>query len=179
LSGLKQTFIVINKSFRAWRTKTRVEKMKNTKVMDLFNLLTSAFSCLFYGLVATVVLMAVLYVLLRCIGDGVVRSIVFWITGVPLFILLFFQFSMLIGAVEAKSTVAALDTWVQQYTSIFGLVSDNASDILTHYIWRRVLWIFGFVVVGCILPIWYDSRCRGSSTSIYNEQDSSGSSLQF
>lgn len=147
--------------------------------MDLFNLLTSAFSCLFYGLVATVVLMALLYVLLKCIGDGVVRSVVFWLTGIPLFLLLLFQFSLLIGAVESKHTVAALDTWMQQYSGIFGVVPDNAAGFLTFYIWRRVLWILGFVVVGCILPIWYDSRSRGSSTTIYNEQNDSGSSLQF
>jgi hypothetical protein len=123
--------------------------------------------------------MALLYVLLKCIGDGVVRSLVFWLTGIPLFILLLFQFTMLVGAVEAKHTVAALDTWMQQYSIIFGIVSDNAAGFLTFYIWRRVLWIFGFVVVGCILPIWYDSRGRGSSTIIYSEQDNSGSSLQF
>ncbi len=82
--------------------------------MLLLSLLTTAFSTVFYGFIATAVMMAFLYLLLRVINVGTVKGLVFYATGVVLAVLLLIQFSLLIGAVEAIDTVNAAGLMISQ-----------------------------------------------------------------
>ena len=56
--------------------------------MNFFLLLTDAFSCFLYGIVVTAVIMVILYFVLKTLSQGIVRTPVFYITGVVLAVLL-------------------------------------------------------------------------------------------
>ncbi len=82
--------------------------------MTFFSLITTAFSCILYGIIATAVVMAILYAVLRSLSRGIVQTPVFYITGVILAILLVVQFSMMIGAMQAKGAVDEAETYLTQ-----------------------------------------------------------------
>ena len=48
--------------------------------MTFFSLITTAFSCILYGIIATAVVMAILYAVLRSLSRGIVQTPVFYIT---------------------------------------------------------------------------------------------------
>ena len=56
--------------------------------MIFFQLFTTAFMSIFYGVVITAAVMAILYFLLRQFNSGIVESVPFYITGAVLFLLL-------------------------------------------------------------------------------------------
>ena len=160
--------------------------------MIFLSLLSTAFSSVFYGMIVTGVVMALLYVLLRSLSKGIVQSIPFYVTGVVLALLLTIQFTLMIGAMQAKDTADAakiyttqlledasgivgaqdsqmvLDAITEQFPIIGAFVgfadfsgttvSDLAEsmyssivDFLNTYIWHRVWWILGIVVVACLI----------------------------
>ena len=82
--------------------------------MTFFSLITTAFSCILYGIIATAVVMAILYAVLRSLSRGIVQTPVFYITGVILAILLVVQFSMMIGAMQAKGAVDEAEAYLTQ-----------------------------------------------------------------
>lgn len=58
------------------------------------------------------------------------------------------------------------------------VVANNINDFFTLYIWRRVLWIAGFVIIGCLIPMLFDKRNvsrnrtnRMGTRSTYNHYD--------
>lgn len=73
--------------------------------MAFFSLITTAFSCVFYGVIVTAVVMAILYIVLKTISKGIVQTPVFLVTGVVLAILLITQFSLMIGAIQTKGYI--------------------------------------------------------------------------
>ena len=92
--------------------------------MLIFDLLATAFSAVFYGIIATAAMMTFLYVILRTLNAGAVRSLMFYATGVILSLLLAIQFSLLVGAVNAKSTVDSAELFIRQMTeNAYGTVS--------------------------------------------------------
>lgn len=183
--------------------------------MAFLNLLSSAISGLFYGVIATAILMALLRLLLQCLGDNIIHSFVYILTGIPLCILLLFQFSTLFGAVHLKHDISEYSEQVEQRANVeldrgtssqildqiiqeFPLLrvfvddvdeSDYPSTVdtvvvckalnrqLTSYVWRRIGWILGLSIVGCLLPIIYDSLGNHTRRDTYT--DETGSTLQF
>lgn len=165
--------------------------------MIIFNLLTEAIEVVFYGVLSAVALMALLYGVLKLMSDGIVRSIPFYLTGVVLFPLLAIQFSLLIGAMQVRSSTDAVEMTVNQmvegmygtlgandsqqlldelmeempllgvyvntadfsgntYEEVGSAVSETIHEYLSWYALRRLLWICGFVVVGCFIAMMYD-----------------------
>jgi len=165
--------------------------------MVFFSLITTAFSSIFYGIIVTAVIMAILYVVLKSLSKSIVQTPVFFITGVVLSILLIVQASLMIGAIQAKDaadsaeiylnqllensygTVGAqdsqrvLDAVTNKYPIIgtfFGVAdfsghdaSDLAEsmhetmiDFLDSYIWHRVWWMLGIIVMACFVVMLFD-----------------------
>lgn len=165
--------------------------------MTFFSLLSTAFSSFFYSIVVTAVIMAILYAVLKAISKSIVESPVFWVTGIAMAILLIGQFSLMIGAIQAKDAADSAEIYASQllenYSGTVGAqdsqkvldaitneypvigsyfdvanfsghdVSDLASsmhttmiDYLNSYIWHRVWWILGIVIVACVLVMLFD-----------------------
>ena len=177
--------------------------------MTFFSLITTAVSSVFYGIIATAVVMAILYAVLKTLSKGIVQAPVFYISGGVLAVLLVIQFSLMIGAVEAKDAVDSAELYMNQFLEnsygtinaqqsqqvldkvtdefpIIGTylgmadfsghdVSDLASsmhatmiDYLNSYIWHRVWWILGMIVVACIIVMLFDkpNATAGRRTSL-------------
>lgn len=97
--------------------------------MIFFQLFTTAFMSIFYGVVITTAVMAILYFLLRQFNRGIVESVPFYITGTVLFLLLTIQFSLMMGAIDAKSYVDSIEIYVQQLVEgASGLVTAQESQ---------------------------------------------------
>lgn len=97
--------------------------------MIFFSLLSTATMAIFYGVVITVAIMALLYFLLKQIQRGIVESIPFYITGAFLFVLLTIQISMMVGAFEAKSYLDGIEISISQMVEGFsGIVSAQESQ---------------------------------------------------
>lgn len=58
--------------------------------------------------------MAILYAILKALSNGIVQTAVFFYTGVILFMLLVVQFSLLMGAIEAKDAADAAEVYLRQ-----------------------------------------------------------------
>lgn len=82
--------------------------------MVIFSLLTTAFSSVFYGIIATALIMAILYIVLKEYNKEIVKSVTFYVTGVVLTILLITQCSMMIGAIQAKVSVDSAEIYLSQ-----------------------------------------------------------------
>ena len=96
--------------------------------MIFFSLITTAISCVFYGILVTVVIMAALYFILRAIGREIVQTPAFYIAGVVLAILLLIQTSLAIGAIKAKETADAAKQYVcEMMESYQGIVNTDES----------------------------------------------------
>lgn len=189
--------------------------------MTFFSLISTAFSSIFYGIIVTAVIMAVLYVVLKTLSRGIVQTPVFYITGVVLAVILTIQFSLMIGAIQAKDAVDSaeiyltqlledgsgivgaqdsqriLDTINEEYPIIgayIGVADFSGHEIselaesmhekmieyLNSYIWHRVWWILGIIVVACLTVILYDKGGHfGNSYSTDNYSSANGGGLQF
>ena len=84
--------------------------------MIFFELASSAFTAVLYGIVLTVIVVGLLYVILRQISRGIVESVSFYITGAVLTLMLVVQFTMMFGAIKAKGYV--------------DMVEDNVSELI-------------------------------------------------
>lgn len=69
---------------------------------------------IFYGIIVTIVVMAILYVILKSVSKSIVHTPVFYITGVILAILLVTQFSLMIGAIQAKEETHSAEIYLHQ-----------------------------------------------------------------
>ncbi len=79
-----------------------------------FSLFSTALSSVFYGFIITFAVMAILYAILKALSNGIVQTAVFFYTGVILFMLLVVQFSLLMGAIEAKDAADAAEVYLRQ-----------------------------------------------------------------
>lgn len=82
--------------------------------MIFFSLLTTAFSSIFYGVIVTAVIMAILYAILKAFSKSIVESPVFFITGIVMAIVLIVQFSLMIGAIQAKDVADSAEIYISQ-----------------------------------------------------------------
>lgn len=173
--------------------------------MIFFELFSTAFMCVFYGVVIAAAIMSILYFVLKEIDKGIVHTIPFYATGVILFLLLTIQSSLLMAAFEAKGYVDGIETYITQMVEgttgvvtavqsqeilddvisnnhLIGLFFDTCdfsgnevSDLphamaevfrtnLNSYIWHRVWWSFGIIVVAIFIV--YCSRKRVKSSYV-------------
>lgn len=96
-----------------------------------FSLLTTAFSCIFYGAITTAVVMIILFFLLKTISEGIVRSMPFYIIGIILAILLIGNLSTLIGAVQVKNATEGMEITLRQLTeNSYGIVNAKESQFI-------------------------------------------------
>ena len=94
-----------------------------------FSLLGTGISCIFYGIIATAVIMSILYFILKSLSKGIVKSIPFYITGVILAFLLICNFSIAIGAYQVKDSTDAMGLSLKQLTeNAYGFVNANESQ---------------------------------------------------
>lgn len=82
--------------------------------MTFFSLISTALSSIFYGIIVTAVIMAILYVVLKALSRGIVQTPIFFITGVVLAILLVIQTSLMIGAMQAKDAADSAEIYLSQ-----------------------------------------------------------------
>ena len=177
--------------------------------MVFFSLIATAFSSIFYGIIVTAVIMALLYIVLKIISKGIVQTPVFYITGVLLAILLLIQTSLMIGAIQAKGAADAAQLYLNQILEncegvvnaqesqqvldavieevpIIGVFVDVADfsgqkveelaevmhdtivDYLNSYIWHRIWWMLGIILVACFVVILYG---RGNIPTSFNGSD--------
>lgn len=162
-----------------------------------FSLITTAISSIVYGVIITAVIMAILYGVLKSISKSVTQTPIFYLTGVFLAILLIVQFSLMMGAIQAKDAVDSAEVYLHQMLendhrtvsandsqriydvvreeypiigSFWGLADYSGheaselpevmhgvmSDYLTSYVWNRILWILGIIIVACFLVMLFD-----------------------
>lgn len=169
--------------------------------MSIFYLITTAFSSVFYGLIVTAVVMAILYAVLKGVSKSIVQTPVFFITGVILSILLVIQFSLMIGAIQAKDAADSAEIYLNQLLEnkwgtvgaqdsqqvmdaitdnfpIIGIYVDTAdfsghsvselpkvmhasmTEYLHSYIWHRVWWSLGIIVIACLIVMLFDRKAQ-------------------
>lgn len=167
--------------------------------MIFFSLLTTAFSSIFYGVIVTAVVMAILYAVLKALSKEIVQTPVFFVTGVVLAILLIVQFSLMIGAIQAKDAADSAEIYLNQLLednigtigardsqrvldavtdefpilgTYFGVANFSGHEtsklpesmhstmisILNSYIWQRVWWIIGIIIVACIIAVCFEKK---------------------
>ena len=165
--------------------------------MIFFSLITTALSSVFYGIIATLVIMAVLYIALMLVRKTVVQTPAFYVVGAVMAVLLLIQTTLLIGAVEAQDAAddafeftsqvvdtslgvvdneniqQVLDSVNEQYpilqnfidlsefstegvTNLTDAMHQQVTDYLDSFIWHRVWWILGVIIVGCTVVIVLD-----------------------
>lgn len=169
-----------------------------------FSLLTTAFSCIVYGVIVTTVIMAILYGILKCISKSITQIPIFYITGFVLAVLLIIQTTLLIGAIQAKDAADSAEVYLRQLLendhrtvgandsqhifeavkerypiigSFWGLADytgyetselpetmhEVMIEYLNSYIWHRVLWILGFIIVASFLVMLFDKPNQDKS----------------
>ena len=95
------------------------------------SLLATGISCIFYGIIATAVIMSILYFILKSLSQGIVKSIPFYLTGVILALLLICNFSIAIGACKIKESTDAMELSLRQFTEqISGVVNASESQAI-------------------------------------------------
>ncbi len=140
--------------------------------MVFYALLKTAFSSLFYGILLTMLIMVVLYFVLRSADKRITESVTYYITGIVLSVLLVIQSTLLIGAVKAKNTAEVAEVFLVQKLGEYSEVADTyssqyISDFFSSYIWHRVWWMLGLIVVGVIIVLFFGKNKAGRRTS-YN-----------
>ena len=96
-----------------------------------FSLLSTGISCIFYGVIATAVIMSILYFILKSLSQGIVKSIPFYVTGVILAFLLICNFSIVIGAYQVKESTESMELSLRQFAEqVSGVVNANESQAI-------------------------------------------------
>mgnify|MGYP007122036451 CR=1 FL=1 len=165
--------------------------------MTFLSLLNTTFTCVLNGIIVTAAIMAALYLILKTFSHYIVRTPIFYITGLIVSLLLIVQISLMIGAIQAKGATDSaeiyltqllenksgvvgandsqyiLDAVTKEYPIIgvyIGVANFSGHDVselaesmhetmisfLNTYIWHRVWWILGILVVACIIVMLFD-----------------------
>ena len=96
-----------------------------------FSLLSTGISCIFYGIITTAAIMAILYFILKSLSQGIVKSIPFYITGVILAFLLICNFSIAIGAWQVKESTESMELSLRQFAEqASGVVNASESQAI-------------------------------------------------
>ena len=82
--------------------------------MTLISLFNTALTSIIYGIIVTATIMAMLYFILKSISRNMVHTPVFYITGIIVSMLLIVQFSLMIGAIQAKDAADTAEIYLTQ-----------------------------------------------------------------
>ena len=176
-----------------------LERLKAYVKMTFISLLNTAFTSILNGIIITAAIMAILYFILKSLSRNMVRTPIFFITGIVMALLLVVQISLMIGAIQAKGATDSAQIYLtQMLESSSGTVNAQDSQIvmdklvesypiigvylnqadfsghdvselaesmyetmnsyLGSYIWHRVWWSLGIIIVGCLIVMMYDKR---------------------
>ena len=139
--------ILTTKTFGEDLLQREGQSLKKTS-MIFFSLLTTAFSSIFYGVIVTAVVMAILYAVLKALSKGIVQTPVFFVTGVILAVLLIVQFSLMIGAIQAKDAADSAEIYLNQLVEDkFGAISAQDSQQVMDEITEK------FPIIGSFIDI--------------------------
>lgn len=167
--------------------------------MTFLSLLETAFTSILNGMVITAAIMAILYFVLKIISRNMVRTPIFFITGIVVALLLIVQISLMVGAIQAKGATDSAKIYLTQmlenssgtvnaqesqvvmdkltksypiigvylnladfsghdYSDLADSMYETMNSYLGSYIWHRVLWSLGIIIVGCLIVMMYDKR---------------------
>jgi hypothetical protein len=97
--------------------------------MIFFSLLETAFTSILNGIVVTAAIMATLYFILKSFSHNMVRTPIFYITGIIVSLLLIVQISLMIGAIQAKGAADSAEIYLTQLLeNKSGIVGANDSQ---------------------------------------------------
>ena len=97
--------------------------------MTFISLLTTTFTCILNGIIVTAAIMATLYFILKSISRNIVRTPIFFITGIVTSLLLIVQISLMIGAIQAKDAADTAEIYLtQKFENKSGRVGANDSQ---------------------------------------------------
>lgn len=82
--------------------------------MTFISLFTTAISSVLNGIVVTAAIMAILYFVLKSFSRNMVRTPIFYLTGIVVAVLLIVQISLMIGAIQAKDAADAAEIYLNQ-----------------------------------------------------------------
>lgn len=82
--------------------------------MVFFSLFSTALSSVFYGIIITAAIMALLYAVIRALSKTITSLPIFYITGIVMGILLVIQLSLMIGAFQAKDAADSAEIYLHQ-----------------------------------------------------------------
>ena len=106
--------------------------------MIFFELASSAFTAVLYGIVLTVFIVGLLYVILRQLCHGAVQAIPFYVVGVVLFVMLLVQHTLMFGAFKAKGYVDNVAEYVYQIIDLKDGLKESASVSLDSSLAEKV-----------------------------------------
>lgn len=113
-----------------------------------FSLFFESITCLFYGIVIAVFIMATLYFILKTLSRGIVRSIPFFLTGVILSIFLVVNMSVVVGAISIKQQTGSMKLWLtQQLENVEGIADVQSSQAVGDILNEE------FPLLGCFLNL--------------------------
>ena len=116
--------------------------------MTFLSLLDTAFSSILNGIVVTAAIMATLYFILKSFSRNMVRTPVFYITGIVIAILLIVQISLMIGAIQAKDAADSAEIYLSQLLeNRSGTVGANDSQQILESVTNR------FPIIGVYIGI--------------------------
>lgn len=95
--------------------------------MIFFELASSAFTAVLYGIVLTVFIVGLLYVILRQLCRGAVHTIPFYVIGVVLFAVLLVQQTLMFGAFKAKGYVDNVAEYVYEVIDLKDGLKESAN----------------------------------------------------
>jgi len=100
--------------------------------MTFLSLFDTAFTSILNGIVVTAAIMAILYFILKSFSRNMVRTPIFYITGIVTALLLVVQISLMIGAMKAKDAADSAEIYLSQLLeNSSGTVGANDSQ---HYL---------------------------------------------
>lgn len=82
--------------------------------MTFLSLLDTTFTSILNGIVITAAIMAILYFILKSLSRNMVRTPIFFVTGIVVALLLIVQISLMVGAIQAKGATDSAKIYLTQ-----------------------------------------------------------------
>lgn len=97
--------------------------------MTFLSLLETDFTSILTGIIVTAAIMATMYFVLKSLSRVMVRTTIFYITGIVTSLLLIVQISLMTGAFKAKGAADAAEIYLHQlFENETGIVGANDSQ---------------------------------------------------
>ena len=92
-----------------------------------FDLFVNSISCVFYGFIITIAIIAGVCLLISSLKRGALGSIPFLLSIVLLFIVLFINMSIMVGAIKIKKVANNALTVIEQFQDV--ILNTNLNDL--------------------------------------------------